>query len=186
MGAGMHRIAVGLATPAERPMVTAQIADRLAVVRHGRGHFYAPPQSSSEIARFVRDFVAYAGLEPEDLGPSGIRPGGLQRPVHEDVLRTLEAERIRAQIRRDLGAELQDAGRISLDAAAPRGGALLGYGWSTVEDWGVWTDGGEARVHVPAPPGSSWTMTLEGRAFSDSELARVRYCAGTGPVLETT
>jgi glycosyltransferase involved in cell wall biosynthesis len=186
MGAGMYRIAIGLAAPAERPVITAQIADRLAVIRHGRGHFYAPPQTSSEITRFVRDFVAYAGLEPEDLGPSGIRPDGLQRPVNEDVLRALEAERIRARTRSDLGAELQDAGRLSLDATAPTGEALLGYGWSKVEDWGVWTDGGEARVHVPAPPGSSWTMTIEGPAFGDSEVARVRYCAGTGPVLETT
>jgi glycosyltransferase involved in cell wall biosynthesis len=177
MGSGMYQIVSRNASAADWPIVVAQIADRLAVFRIGRGHFYLPPQHKYGLARFVRDFVDYAGLTFEDLGPTGSRPGSLQRPVHEDVLDALQEERLNFELRAELGRKLHREGVLTTRAGDKAWAALLGFGWSDAEPWGVWSDGGEARLRVPAPKGRGWRATLVGRVFAPDGRVRVR--AGT-------
>jgi hypothetical protein len=184
MGGGMYRIAARQANTVDRPLALAQILDRLAIVRQGRGFFYLPTQTSDEIRRFVRDYVAYNQLGPADLGPTGGRPAGLQRPVHEDVLAALETERARGTLRGELATELERNGSLTLNAAEVSSGGLLGFGWSELEPWGIWTDGGTATLEIPAPSQREWQAVLSGRLLSSSEPFTVGYQVGNGPLSE--
>ena len=177
MGTGMYRVARGLAPESEWPTVLAQVADRLAVFRIGRGHFYLPPQHREGIAGLIKDFVGFAKLSGDDLGPMGSRPGPLQRAVHEDVLAALDHERAKLETRAALTATLEDAGTWTADANDPAVIALLGYGWSDVEPWGVWTDGQEAHLRIPARSGRQWRTTLIGDVYGRSG----EVCVGAGP-----
>ena len=146
--------------------------------RLGRGHFYVPSQHRQGIARMVRDFVGFAGLSGDDLGPVGSRPGPLQRPVHEDVLRALDDERAKLAHRSELATTIADAGTWTTGADDAGSPPSSGYGWSDVEHWGVWTDGEEARLRIPAPPGRRWRATLVGEGYGRS--AEIRIGAGPG------
>ncbi len=42
---------------------------------------------------------------------------------------------------------------------------LLESGWSTPEDWGVWTDGVSARLRLPICDGARWRVALTGYGF---------------------
>ena len=182
MGSGMYHLARQHARVSDWPSVLAQVADRLAVVRIGRGHFYAPPQHRQGIARMVRDFVGFAGLSGDDLGPVGSRPEALQRPVHEDVLRALDDERARLARRSELATTIDDAGTWTTEIAEDGFASLLGYGWSDIEPWGVWTDGEEARLRIPAPPGRKWRATLVGEGYGRSAEIRIGAGPGSMPV----
>ncbi len=182
MGSGMYHVARQHAPVSDWPTVLAQVADRLAVVRIGRGHFYAPPQHRQGIARMVRDFVGFAGLNGDDLGPVGSRPEALQRPVHEDVLRALDDERARLAHRSELATTIDDAGTWTTEIAEDGFASLLGYGWSDIEPWGVWTDGEEARLRIPAPPGRKWRATLVGEGYGRSAEIRIGAGPGSMPV----
>jgi hypothetical protein len=178
MGSGMYRIAAGHPDPQDRPLVLAQILDRLAVVRPGRGFFYSTPQTSPEIGRFVRDFVAYCQPGPDDLGSPDTRPHGLQRPVQREVLAALEVERTKAGRRHELAIDLIRNGGFELDAAAVVDGGLLGYGWSALEPWGIWTDSGAATLVIPAAPQSDWQAVLSGRLIKSGQPFTVGYQVG--------
>ena len=55
-------------------------------------------------------------------------------------------------------------GRADLRFAVGEDGtALLAKGWSTPEDWGVWSDGPSARLRLPLPgDGREWRLALFG------------------------
>jgi hypothetical protein len=182
MGAGMYRIARNHAPIADWPGITAQLADRLAVVRHGRGHFYAPEQTGEGIGRFVRDLVAFARMTEADLGSSGFEPGALERPVHSEVLRALRVERVNLAHRAHMTEELETESALALEPTDYRGAALLGVGWSDIEPWGVWTDSGEATLRVPVPPGRAWRATLSGRVYGTSDAVPIGFGTTTGPL----
>ena len=112
MGSGMYHVARQNAPVPDWPTVLAQLADRLAVFRLGRGHFYLPSQHREGMARMVRDFVGFAGLSEDDLGPVGSRPRPLQRPVHEDVLRALDDERAKLANRAALATTIARRGDV--------------------------------------------------------------------------
>ena len=77
-GSGHVRIRVNM-QGRDRPHIVAQVADRLAIERHGRSHFYSPPQTSAELTRFVHDFAALAELSADDSGLPVLRSGPLER-----------------------------------------------------------------------------------------------------------
>ncbi|HET9258815.1 MAG TPA: glycosyltransferase [Acidimicrobiia bacterium] len=178
MGSGMYHIARRFSPTEAWPTVLAQIADRLAVSRVGRGHFYLPPQHREGVARFVRDFVDYSGAGYEELGPSGSRPGSLERPVNEDVLGALQQERINLELRAELEDRLDRQGAVILSLDDEALSAILGFGWSDVEPWGVWTDGGEARLRIPAPAGRAWRATLAGRVYAPNGPVQIGVGSG--------
>ena len=60
----------------------------------------------------VRDFVGFAGLSEDDLGPVGSRSRPLQRPVHEDVLRALDDERAKLANRAALATTIARRGDV--------------------------------------------------------------------------
>ncbi len=182
MGAGMYRVARQFAPESEWPTFLAQLADRLAVFRIGRGHFYLPPQHREGIGRFVHDFVGFARLTGAELGPMGSRPGPLQRPVNEEVLAALDTERAKLATKANLTETLDTTRTWTADAADPAFTALLGYGWSDVENWGVWTDGEEAHLSIPAPHGRKWRATLVGDVYGPSGKVRVGVGPGNTPV----
>jgi glycosyltransferase involved in cell wall biosynthesis len=185
MGAGMYRIARDCSLVGDQLQVLAQVADRLAVVRHGRGHFYAPPQTDEELARFVRDLVAFAEVSSHDLGTEWTRPGALSRPIHEAVLGAIDLERTNALLRDDMTTQLLEGDVLTVEAADDRGTALLGYGWSHTEPWGVWTDGLEATLRIPAPPDRKWRATLLGQVYGTSGPVRLGHGTGHTPLSYT-
>jgi glycosyltransferase involved in cell wall biosynthesis len=174
MGAGMYRVARAVAPPELRPRLLGLVLDRLAIHRPGRDFFYLPSQSPTELSRFVRDFVAYREIAVDDLRPAD-PSDGLGRPIHLAVLRALGCEEARAQTRSDLQLRFKQGRSLTVELNEEDGEALLGFGWSTIEPWGVWSDGGEATIRIPAPPGSSWKATIQGRVHAPDSSARVSY-----------
>ena len=175
MGAGMYEVARRLEPVELWPRVLAQLLDRLAVERHGRAHFYVPPQTPDELRRFVRDFVAYAELDTEDFHIAQPSSGGLERPVHPEIRRSLEGELAAVEERGAIAARLRNNGFVTIIIDARARQPLLGYGWSTLEPWGVWSDGEEATIRIPAPDGTSWRATIEARVFAPRRVTSVGY-----------
>jgi hypothetical protein len=81
-------------------------------------------------------------------------------------------------LRVEMAEQLTQRGALGLDAASQEGEALLGYGWSVPEPWGVWSEGAAATLRVPAPPGSSWRARVEGRVHAPHESVQIG--AGSG------
>ncbi len=178
MGAGLHAVAAGLATDAERGRLPALVLDRLLTERPGRGFFYRPPPGPGETPRFVRDLTALARLQVVDamLEP----PGSLERPVSPEILDALRVERDAGRVRRRLADELATSGTIDVSpAAGAPGEALLGYGWSSAEPWGTWSDGGAATLRVPTVGRGPWRATLHAHIATRS--ARIGFTVDGGP-----
>lgn len=164
MGLGMYRTALSVAPTHLNARILAQLLDRLSIYRAGRNFFYEVEQTSSEIVRFVRDFVATGELSPFELEfADDDSPTGMSRPVHPDVLRALAVEGEHYQSRQSVMDLLRTDGHFSLGAGADGAACLLGYGWSTPEPWGVWTDGEHAALRIPLPSESAWRVRIEGR-----------------------
>jgi hypothetical protein len=177
MGAGMYRVAGALASQELRPRILGQVLDRLAVERHGRGHFYAPAQTPPEIHRFVRDFVAYAAVPDADLHI--VSPNPLEPPIHPEVLESLETETRSSLQRARYSTQLGESGTIVIDLRESSAESTLGFGWSHPEPWGVWSDGPEAALRIPVSKGCAWRATVEGRVYPPSERVIVG-CAPEG------
>jgi hypothetical protein len=177
MGAGMYRVAGALASQELRPRILGQVLDRLAVERHGRAHFYAPAQTPSEIHRFVRDFVAYAGVPDEDLNIVERNP--LEPPIHPEVLEALESEARSSRQRTRYSTQLRQTRTVVIDLRESGAESVLGFGWSHPESWGTWTDGREATLRIPVPDGCEWRATVEGRTYPPTEPVIVG-CAPAG------
>ncbi len=184
MGAGMYDIARSVAPDELSVPTLAQILDRLAVNRLGRGYFYLPPQSPEEQMRLTRDFVAYAGLDRAELGVSNVQTRGLERPVARGIIDGLEYQKQAFEELEVIADSLSNLGTVTLEMGQGVGTCLLGYGWSNPEPWGVWTESDEATLNIPAPPGRKWEALLTGRALgsegtwtigSGTEDGRVRY-----------
>ena len=106
----------------------------------------------------------------------------MQRPVNEEVLAALDTERAKLATKANLTETLDITGTWTADAADPAFTALLGYGWSDVENWGAWTDGEEAHLRIPAPHGRKWRATLVGDVYGPSGKVRVGVGPGNTPV----
>lgn len=65
---------------------------------------------------------------------------------------------------RDPGRYQVGLGQRYVASGEPSFVRLLGTGWATPEDWGVWTDGSEAVIELQLPGGHG-AVRLEGRAF---------------------
>jgi glycosyltransferase involved in cell wall biosynthesis len=177
MGAGMYEIARSLAADADSPRLLGLIIDRLAVDRPGRAFFYLPPETPTELERFVRDFTAFAQVD--DFGHPQI--GSLERPVHSAILSGLGRVRRNALERIELAHQLATEGSVSV--GPDRLETVLGYGWSVPEPWGVWSDGEEATLWFRSLPGTPLRVTVEGRIYATSRgTSRVGYTLGDGPM----
>ena len=175
MGAGMHRIARQYSPKHLLPEILAQIIDRLAIDRPGRAHFYIPAQTGPELGRFVRDFVSFADVDGDNLryiSDSSVEASG---SIHPEIRLSLDRELAAVEQRANLRAELLEEGSVSVFVDDTTQQALVGYGWSVTETWGVWSDGGEATIRIPAPRGSSWRATIEVRVYAPGGVARVGY-----------
>jgi len=173
MGAGMFRIARALAGSELGPRILSQLVDRLAIERHGRGHFYMPIQTPREIHRFVRDFVALARVHDDDLRAA--EPGPLDRPVDIDVLRGLELVARSAALKAEHMERLQESGSITVAFGEEGDDFALGFGWSYPESWGTWSDGQEATLSLPVPVGSRWRAMIDGRVHAPNGPVTIGY-----------
>ena len=173
MGAGMYEVARGLAPAELSPRVLGHILDRLAIERPGRAYLYRPAQAGQEIGRFVRDFVAHSQVPAHELTTEEWERHPLERPIHSSIRMALQAEHQDASHRKRLEGE-QSRQRI-FDFDKAQNHALLGYGWSYHESWGVWNDGREASLRLPVPPMSKWKAIIEGRTYSSRRVARIGF-----------
>ena len=175
MGAGLYRMAAGLATIAERPRILAAVADRLGVARPGRAFLYLPPEDGDELHRFVRDLVDLADVEPGDLAlGEGLPP--LERPIHPGIAAGIARAHASAIARGPMSARLAKTGKLHVPfAAGGDGAALLGFGWSVAESWGVWNDGDRATLRVPIVPGEAWRATVRAHVNASPRQARIRW-----------
>ncbi len=173
MGWGMYQVAKEVAHPDRRPLVLANLLDRLAIDRLGRGFFHNVPQTPQEIRRFVHDFVSRTRVGADVSGAVERDSDALGRPIHPEITAALLAyKNLNAEFQR-MKRRLAEEGSLAIGASEGRAGPVLGFGWSHEEPWGVWTDGGEASIRVPAPAGSSWRATLEGRVYAPNGPVRI-------------
>jgi hypothetical protein len=180
IGAGMYRVARELATPELQPRILGQTLDRLAVERHGRAHFYSPSQTRDELHRFVRDFVACARVADDDLRAPELEP--LDRPIHPEIVRALELQSKASAQRANHAEQLRSSGSIVIDLQESSDDSILGFGWSHHEPWGIWSDGDEATLRVPAREGLSWRATLKARTFAPNGPVTVGIAAYGQPM----
>ena len=144
-----------------------------------------PEQSPGELQRFVRDFTSYADIPQEDLSRSAGHFEPLERPVHPVIPRSLLAEREAVEKRSELRRRLERR-EVPVELKSSELAAVLGYGWSTHEPWGVWTDGEEATLRLPLPAGREWMIRLEGRPFPEHEPVRIGHAFDGSDLAYTT
>lgn len=173
MGLGMYRVAEPLTPVGMRSELLGHVIDRLAVSRPGRGFFYQPAQTPAELARFTREFFARGDLDPGPAPPPGGHP--FARPVHPVVHQQLEEERAFAQWRAAARKRIAAEGTLRIEPASDGFAAVLGYGWSRIEPWGVWSDGDEASLRLPIPAGAGAEVLLFGRVFGVQRPFRVEW-----------
>ncbi len=71
------------------------------------------------------------------------------------------------QQRRQFARQLAENGSLELEVRQNEAGrALLGYGWSLEEEWGVWNDGDQASLWLPIPEPGCWQVTLIGHQIA--------------------
>ena len=174
-GLGMLEAVLPLATGLGRTRLLNTVLERLIVGRPERWMYYDPWQyGPDEVVSFARDFVdtaverfgadgweglprlpdPQAALEILDAGPSvtGVPLIGL-------ALREPRFQRLVE------GCALEGRGEVTF-ARGDAGTSLLGEGWSTPEDWGVWSERATARLRLPIPcDGCRWQIAISGRAF---------------------
>lgn len=172
MGLGFLGVAEQ-ALPASRwrRRLVAAILDRLTLTRPGRGFFYQPAaETPEEVTRFTRDFVSRGEVEIEPESVSATydeETSAFLQHFHTLADQALIAEEAAAAKRRALGERLREHGELTLDVRVGGDGlALLGFGWSAEEEWGVWNDGDEARLWLPPAGPGPWRVVLEGHHFS--------------------
>jgi glycosyltransferase involved in cell wall biosynthesis len=191
MGLGFLRVAEE-ALPASRwrRRVLAAVLDRLTLAGRGRGFFYQlPAETPEEVARFARDLVSRGEVEIEPAGPSATyddETSAFFQNLHVAADLALAGEEAAAATRDALGGRLREQGELKLDVRAGGDGlALLGFGWSAEEEWGVWNDGDEATLWLPPAGPGPWRVTLEGHHFASRARPAGQPCAvewrvGTG------
>lgn len=186
MGIGMLQVARHVVPVEHHPRLLGTILDRLAIQRPGRGFFYRPNQTREDVAMFVQQFLLAAAIEAsrDILNARAAVPQphtGFERPIHPWIMTALDIEVHRSTALAALVTECQDR-RVELPIAAGSPGlAMLGSGWSTPEPWGVWTDGPEAILQLPADvPG---TIELQGIAFVPKGPVHLRVTVDEDPVM---
>lgn len=87
-----------------------------------------------------------------------------------------------AQARPPLTAEQRSAMRVPI--AAGQLGPFLGTGWSAIESWGVWSDGSESTLRLPAPARRVTHLRVQFNAFvaPRGELTVTAHVEGAEPV----
>jgi Glycosyl transferase family 2 len=181
MGAAMYRVARNLAAPELWPLVLGHVLDRLAVDRPGRAYFHVPHQSHEEIGRFVHDFVASSEIDTSDLGTEPVQPGPLDHPISKAILDAMSAERSQVDRRSDFARVLTEERTLTIDFSIESSWSLLGAGWNTPENWGVWSDAQEVSIRVPVAGTVPWRGRLTGRVFPDTRSVRIGSAVGDRP-----
>ncbi len=166
MGVGMFKLARELAEEGEEARILTHVIDRLAIVRHGRAHFYLPPQSTEELRHFVHDFVSFGRIALDEHPIAHLLQGSFDRPISMGVLDGLIFEARFQRDRDGVGDALRSKTSVEISPGLAPNNSLLGFGWSQAEPWGVWNDGDEAHVLIPAL-GENWRATLRGRRFPE-------------------
>lgn len=158
------------------------VLERLIFRRPERSLAYDAWQNGvAELSRFAADFVDAANRQfDEDAWKSTVKlPDPLavldlltvrQNGIGEDPAVQALVDNARSELRfRGLRERAALDGRTELwFAAGSPGTALLCQGWSTPEEWGVWSDGPTARLRLPIlRDGGIWRVVLHGRGLVD-------------------
>ena len=145
----------------------------------GRWLYYdAGAENPGDLPRFatevLREAAAACGAASGAalLGPWAFDEADPDQALLAEALRR-EAWRdaFRARVARDGGGSVSAAGAD----------ALLSFGWSLPEAWGVWADGPDALLDLPLPEGR-WRVELDVRAFPPHGAPRI-LAAQDGAVL---
>ena len=170
MGLGFLRVAQRvLQTPSLQQRVLVIILDRLAISRPGRAFFYQPPTAG--IDEFVRDFLVLGKLNDADYftDPECHDLDTSVKPVDDRIKKAyLTMDRMKA-IRSDVGNGLNLTDEVVLETRKGADGvSMLGFGWSMVESWGVWSDGDRATLLLPIKRSGRYALILEGFHYQSS------------------
>ncbi len=197
MGGGFWQVAVEVIPEARyRRRLLATILDRLTIARANRAFFYRTnSDDAGEMSRFARDLLARCRLvsvPPEADGVFDPGTAAFLPPIDPDVEAALISIAESADRRRELAERLRGEGKIEM-ALLPGGEAasFLGPGWSAIEPWGVWNDGHEAALFLPALLPGEWQISLTGFHFADPRRpmgspARIAWRVGDGPFRTVT
>ena len=168
MGAGMARIALDLAQPHQHRTVILAVLDRLTIERPGRAFWFQTAQTESELSRFVHDFALTLD---RDLGTDErLENDELFRNVDERLAVALNAESRMIAARGGISEQIEAIGTSTVSPMADRDRfhAVLGTGWSGIEEWGVWSDGPAAQIILPETERGLATVAITAVCFGES------------------
>jgi glycosyltransferase involved in cell wall biosynthesis len=157
------------------------LLDRLAIARDGRGFWYLPEQTEQGVSAFVREFFYRYPERLPDANAPEVQPTGFERPVHRWVQSAITAVQ-HASATLDSVVDTPDPS-MELDFGLESPSVwMLGYGWSTPEPWGTWTDSGLAELKLP--PHTFRRATVIGHPFAPKGPVRVGVSAVDGDVVD--
>lgn len=158
--------------------LAATILDRFLIPRPLRGFYYDPPSCDHAIQRFVRDFVSKSGWSAIHDSFDSEADSSLTDfcpPIDNRVATCLSQQQQAEKLRQSWHDELKATGQLTLDIhEESQGTSLLGYGWSQLEPWGVWTEQPTATLRLPALPKGQWHLRMSGNHLGHAELSEAR------------
>jgi len=165
----------------DRPRLARRLLPRFLRAAPGRVLHYDPArEAQADVPRFACEALrAAAAACGEASGAALLGPWPLDA---DDPDQALLAEALRREAwRAALRARLAAGGGATVTSV--EGDALLSFGWSLPEPWGVWSDGPEAPLDLPLPAGR-WHLALGVRAFPPEGAPRVAAAQDGAPLAE--
>jgi glycosyltransferase involved in cell wall biosynthesis len=191
-GLGMFEAALPVTPGADRLRLLDIVLERLILPRPDRWLFHDPWAGGPlDLVRFANEFV---DAVIDRFGPNPWAEA-IRLPDARAVLGLLDARQDSfgpcPSERRLIALALGEsrfrnlAGQVANEqkwegsfGAEEPGTMLLESGWSTPEEWGVWTDGFSARMRLPITDGAVWRVKLSGHGFVRGDALRVVARAG--------
>jgi GT2 family glycosyltransferase len=161
-GVGMLETILPVVPESENIAMLALVLDRLCIPRGGRFLFFHPASSAMP---FAVDFLAKVSqrFSSQEIASAISRPGRdatISGRIGSDLFaRAIDWPQLR-------NATTEDGPLTFRFAAGELGTNLLLSGWSFPEDWGTWSDGSSAALHLGVVPKSGrWRAILTFRIF---------------------
>jgi glycosyltransferase involved in cell wall biosynthesis len=164
-GSVFHEILEGFSDDWDARACLAFTVQRFATPRDGQFNDSPDPDPRAP-DRFLRDWMALGGALP------GGSAGGAGCPPASPAVERAITAAMRASAQR---ADPGGATSWTIGSDEPAGSCWLGYGWSHLEPWGVWSDAVSATLWLPPVPGPA-ELTLHVRHFGVAgEFATLRW-----------
>ena len=176
-GIGLLEAVLPLVNAEGKLDVLVRVMERLLVARQARWATYDPSQEGFQgVIRFANEFLQTACERMEAGLP--VSRSRLSDPRMIEILRSHSREtpgdpltRLadRETQFRTLQQTLEREGYVELRfAAGEPGTTLLEEGWSSPEDWGVWSDGTRATIRLPLLKiNEAWLLKFRAHGFTE-------------------